>query len=120
MAMNAVMAAERALGCEPLDVSAENRGWDIESKDKETGGLRFIEVKGRRADARTVTVTRNEILRALNVPDAYILAIVLVSDGYAQEPRYVRRPFTREPGWNEESVNFKLKEFLDQSQVPLR
>ena len=51
---------------------------------------------------------------------AYILAIVLVSDGYAQEPRYVRRPFTREPGWNEESVNFKLKEFLDQSQVPLR
>ena len=50
LAMAAVMAAERRLGHEPRDVSAEKKGWDIESRDGATGHLRFIEVKGRHAD----------------------------------------------------------------------
>jgi len=43
-AMEAVMAHERALGSLPFDVSAEKKGWDIESRDPHTGRLRFIEV----------------------------------------------------------------------------
>ncbi|MGH9155574.1 MAG: hypothetical protein ACRD1K_07025 [Acidimicrobiales bacterium] len=40
-------------------------------------------------------VTRNEILHALNVPDAWVLALVEVSpDGPAGDRvRYLRRPF---------------------------
>ena len=60
------MALERALGYEPQDVSTENRGYDIESCDPKTGSLRFIEVKGRRADADSITITRNEMLAAFN------------------------------------------------------
>ena len=47
LAMDAVMAAERALGFEPRDVGSENRGYDVESRVPGTGKLRFIEVKGR-------------------------------------------------------------------------
>ena len=50
-----------------------------------TGRLRFLEVKGRVAGAKTVTVTKNEILTALNKPDDFILAIVEV-DGAALGP----------------------------------
>ncbi|MFO1161817.1 MAG: helicase-related protein, partial [Reyranellaceae bacterium] len=78
LAMDAVMAAERALGNQPRDVSAENRGYDIESRDPRAGHLRFIEVEGRHAEGREVTVTRNELLAALNAPQAFILALVRV------------------------------------------
>ena len=72
--MAAVMAAERALGHAPRDVSAERIDYDIESREDGAGRLRFIEVKGRAEGADTVTVTRNEILTALNRPDAFVLA----------------------------------------------
>ena len=104
MAMEVVMAHERGLGNEPRDVSSEDRGYDIESRNPATGRLRFIEVKGRRADARAITLTRNEILTALNAGSSFILAAVLVRDGVAQEPLYVPDPaplFGSEPGFNE-------------------
>src|SRR5581483_6560651 len=94
LALAAVMAAERRLGRDPRDVSAERRGYDVESRDPATGALRFVEVKGRAPGATTVTVTRNEIVVGLNTPEEYVLAIVEV-DGEAAEPRYVRRPFRR-------------------------
>ena len=103
-AMEAVMALERSLGYEPQDVSTENRGYDIESRDPKTGSLRFIEAKGRRADADSITITRNEMLAALNSADAYILAVVLVDGGFAHKPLYVPNPapvFGPEPGFNE-------------------
>ncbi len=82
--MAAVMAAERALGNNPRDVSAEKKGWDIESRDPRAGRLRFIEVKGRQADGREVILTKNEILASLNAPEAFILAIVQVEAGFAR------------------------------------
>ena len=104
-AMKAVMNWEKDLGFKPKDISAENRGYDIESRDPETGKLRFIEVKGRRADASGITITRNEMLTALNAGEAYILAAVLVENGYVQDPLYVNNPselFGSEPKFNEE------------------
>src|SRR5690606_25320881 len=103
LAMEAVMAAERRLGFEPVDVGAEKRGWDIESRDPKTGKIRFIEVKGRISGADTITVTRNEIIAGLNRPDSFILAIVVVN-GTAAEPRYVRRPFNKEPDFGATGV----------------
>ena len=118
LAMEAVIAAERSLGHEPRDVSAERVGYDVESRENGTGRLRFIEVKGRIEGAATVTVTRNEILTALNKPDAFILAIVEVTNDSAGVPRYVREPFKREPDFGVTSVTYKLSEFLDRSDRP--
>lgn len=111
-AMAAVMAAERARGFEPVDVSRLNLGWDIEARGP-GGELRLIEVKGRRAGADTVTLTANELLAALNAPDRWILAIVEVAeDGTAGAPRYVRNYPFREPMPGEAAVVLGLSELL--------
>lgn len=117
-AMRAVMESERALGFDPSDVSGDKRGYDIESKvPGATGHLRFIEVKGRVKGADTVTVTKNEILTALNKPEQFILAIVEV-DGDVATPCYVRQPFSREPDFAVTSVNYKLSELMAQGGPP--
>ena len=86
--MKMVMEAEIRLGFEPRDVSAEKCGYDIESRVPSTGKLRFIEVKGRVADATTVTVTRNEILTALNKPEDFILAVSQIENGQGKLALY--------------------------------
>ena len=111
LAMEAVMVAERALGHLPRDVSAEKKGWDIESRVP-AGHLRFIEVKGRHAEARDVILTKNEILASLNAPDAFHLALVRVASGFAHAPVYVQRFFQRELGFAETAVVFDLKELM--------
>ena len=117
-AMDEVMAAERRLGRSPRDVSDLKCGYDIESRDPATGHLLFIEVKGRHADAEDVIITRNEILTGLNKPDAWVLAVVLVDGTFVHEPVYVRRPFEREPGFNEIAVVFKLGDLLARGEPP--
>src|SRR5271157_4817649 len=117
LAMEAVMRAERELGFEPRDVSEENRGYDVESVIPGTGKLRFIEVKGRVVGARTVTVTKNEILTALNKPDDFILAIAVI-DGESVDLRYVRKPFAREPDFGATSVNYESDALLALSEEP--
>lgn len=117
IAMKAVMEAERALGYEPVDVSAENRGYGIESKIPGTGKLRFIEVKGRAAGSETVTITRNEILTGLNKPEDFILAVVEVN-GEMARPWYIQRPFGKEPDFGAESVNYSLRDLLNMAKEP--
>jgi hypothetical protein len=113
IAMDAVMEREKSLGNTPSDVANENRGWDIESRDGASGELRLLEVKGRSASQTTITVTKNEILKALNNPEHFILAVVLVSSDYFHEgPFYIHKPFTSEPDWNSTSVNFDLQALI--------
>lgn len=111
LAMKAVMDYESELGYIPRDVSAEKVGYDVESVIPETGSIRFIEVKGRVKGATTVTVTRNEILTALNKPDTFFLALVEV-DGEATTVRYVRHPFRKEPDFAATSVNYDIGELI--------
>ncbi|MCA9955164.1 MAG: DUF3883 domain-containing protein [Anaerolineales bacterium] len=118
IAMKAVMEAEITLGNHPKDVGQQKLGYDIESFDPETGRLRFIEVKGRRAGSPTVTITRNEILVALNQPNQFILALVEIENGQAKPPRYVRQPFHKEPDFGVTSINYNLNELLSQSTSP--
>ncbi len=68
--------------------------------------------------ATTVTITRNEIVTALNKPEDFILALVEVNGDYAADPRYVRRPFDKEPGFTEMSANHDLKKLLANSMPP--
>ena len=113
-----VMATERRLGFEPTDREFEKLGYDIESRVPSTGTLRFIEVKGRKSDAETITVTRNEILYSLNKPDDFILAIVEFLDETEHRVHYVREPFQREPDFGVTSVNYHLKDLINRAEPP--
>jgi superfamily II DNA or RNA helicase len=117
LAMDAVMAAERAKGHEVFDVSAEKCGWDITSYPPAVNGRqptpRHIEVKGRVVGADTITVTRNEILYAFNQADKFVLAIVFVRDNDTIDgPHYMANPFQREPDWGAASVNYSISDLL--------
>jgi superfamily II DNA or RNA helicase len=116
-AMEAVMAAERKLGFLPRDVSDQNLGYDIESSVPGTGLLRFLESKGRVRGAKTVTITKNEILTGMNKPDEFILALA-IHDPDKTEVRYVRRPFDKEPDFKATSVNYDLAALLALAKEP--
>jgi hypothetical protein len=107
-----VMKIERELGFIPVDREADKVGYDVESAVPSTGRLRFIEVKGRTADADTITVTKNEILYSFNKPDEYILAIVEFSGENAHRVHYVRQPFKREPDFAVTSVNYDMAQLI--------
>jgi hypothetical protein len=109
------MEAETRAGRVPEDVAALKCGWDVQSREPD-GRLRFIEVKGRAEGATTVTVTRNEIQKSLNVPDRWYLAIVEVNAGQAAEPVYLRRPFAFAPDPAATSVNYSIKDLLAQGE----
>ena len=113
-----VIETERALGYQPTDCEHDRLGYDIESRDPRAGRLRFIEVKGRLSGAQTITVTRNEILTALNKPDDYILAIVEFLDDGKHRVRYLRQPFRREPDFGATSVNYSFAELLARASEP--
>ncbi len=118
IAMTAVMDAERALGREPLDVSATRGiGYDIESRDSE-GRLVFLEVKGRVAGADNVSLTTNEIRKANNVPEQFRLAVVVVEKDEIQSLVYVRNFDYGQPGFAQTSAAYSLGSLLQQGQPP--
>jgi len=123
IAMAAVVAAEQARGFIVRDVSAEKCGWDITSRPPVNidGSIlpdRHIEVKGRSKGQSTITVSRNEVLYALNQADKFILAIVLVNtDNSFEGPYYIANPFTKEPDWAETSKNLDLAALLERATL---
>ena len=62
-------------------------------------------------------ITKNELLASLNAPDAFILALVRVVNGSAQEPVYVQRFFTRELGFAETAVVFNLDDLMSMAKT---
>lgn len=116
-AMAAVMAQEVRLGFKPVDVSDRRCGYDIESYVGD-GRLRLLEVKGRVEGADTVTVTKNEILVALNKPESYLLAMVKVpqDDDALCSVRYVEQPFHKEPDFGSISVNYSWQDLWAKGQ----
>jgi len=117
LAMNAVRQAEEARGCQVVDVSAQKCGWDITSYPPAIEGKqpesRHIEVKGRVKGASTITVTRNEMLYALNQAEKFVLAIVQVDENEQIDgPYYLRNPFDGEPGWGVSSINYNIGDLL--------
>ncbi len=100
-AVDAVLAAERALHRTPEEQAHNNPGFDVLTRAKDGPGVR-IEVKGRIAGADTFTITRMEVLTALNTAPDHRLALVSVSpDGPEyDELRYIGNAFQGvEPNW---------------------
>jgi hypothetical protein len=122
IAMQAVADAEQALGHQTFDVSADKCGWDITARPPMQDGKmppdRHIEVKGRAKGADTVTLSRNEILYALNQTDKFILAIVLVDGDEYDGPFYICNPFQHEPDFEVASVNYNLGDLISRARHP--
>lgn len=120
IAMQAVIRYEESRGHTIKDVSAEKCGWDITARppalpDGTLPPDRHIEVKGRAKGQEVITVSRNEILYALNQADKFWLAIVLVDGDNHEGPFYVKNPFTTEPDFGVPSVNYELKYLLSKA-----
>lgn len=120
LAVQTALSTELAWGHAPTEMEHNHPGYDIESRDGETGRLRFLEVKGKLEEYGTVTVSRTQILTALNKPDDWFLVIVPIAregEGETEtltpgEPFYLQRPFTQEPDFAATSVNFDLHALL--------
>ena len=99
--METVMDIEKSLGFNPIDVSNRHDkcGYDIKSAED-----RWIEVKAKKFDIPpvTVTITRNELQTALDNPNEFILAIVLVEGDKAKKTLYLKNPFGGEGRPNKE------------------
>ncbi|MCB5364295.1 DUF3883 domain-containing protein [Pusillimonas sp. CC-YST705] len=122
IAMQAVMDYETALDHTVKDVSAEKCGWDITARPPANadGSLpedRHIEVKGRAKGQDLITVTRNEILYALNQAEKFWLAIVIVDGESYEGPFYIKNPFTVEPDFGVPSVPYELKYLLSKAEA---
>jgi len=72
--MEVTMQYERDAGRKPEDVSKENLGFDVRSKDKK-GKPRYIEVKAR-AGVGAIALTQNEWFKAQRLADDYYLYVV--------------------------------------------
>lgn len=119
--MRAVMSIERQLGFTPKDVSADKCGYDIESHvpesmQGENPCLRLIEVKGRTSGSATVTVSKNEILCALNKRDSFYLAIVEV-EGNITRTTYLKDPFTSPPDFSAVSTNYNIDSLKANAEI---
>ncbi len=119
--MQAVIAHEQARGWQVVSVEKENRGFDLIShkphlEDPQTAiEVRFIEVKGRRPDAHTVCVSKNEWLTSLNKRSDFYLAIVVVDSDEPQEPLMIPDPVKGDPQFGVTSVNLAIKELATQA-----
>lgn len=76
IAMKTVMEYEVSVGWKPIDVSANNEGYDIRSISREEL-KRYIEVKGRSGSDGSVMVSENEMNRLAQLADAAWLYIVM-------------------------------------------
>ncbi|WP_369597940.1 helicase-related protein [Kocuria salina] len=119
-AVDATLAAERALGRNPVEMARNNSGYDIKSTDTD-GRVFYIEVKGRIEGSDTFTITTNEVTFAQTQGERHRLALVCVST-YGPERdqlRYVTGAFDHmEPSDTTRSLNEKWRDYWDRGRCP--
>ena len=111
LAVEAVLQLERQMGHTPKEMPPGFPGYDIESLTPE-GTLRLLEVKGKGPGTEVVTLSRTQILTALNKPDTWFLVVVETDGQRALRAHYIPTPFVREPDFGATSVNYSLRELL--------
>jgi C4-type Zn-finger protein len=91
LGMEVVMKYEKGAGRAPEDVSLENVGFDIRSKDNQ-GKVRCIEVKAR-AGIGAVALTQNEWFKAQRLRNDYYLYVVWkAAEGSTSIPIIIQNP----------------------------
>ncbi|MGO2091692.1 MAG: helicase-related protein [Microbacterium gubbeenense] len=119
-AVEATLAAERALGRVPEEMARNNPGYDIRSTDAECRVF-YIEVKGRIEGSDTFTITTNEVTFAQTQGNRHRLALVSVSttgDTHDQL-RYVTGAFDHmEPSDTTRSLNEEWRDYWDRGTEP--
>jgi len=73
--MKITMEYEQKQGRIPEDVSSQNLGFDIRSKDPYNNTIRYIEVKAR-AEVGAIALTQNEWFKALRFGNEYFLYVI--------------------------------------------
>ena len=115
-----MLAAERAIGRNPVEMPRNNPGYDIRSTDDE-GRIHYIEVKGRIEGADTFAITTNEVTFAQTQGERHRLALVQVSpDGPEHdELRYVTDAFAHlEPSTTTRSCNEEWRDYWNKGGPP--
>ena len=77
-AVDAVMAAERRLGRQPVEMPPNNKGYDIESQGRRRDPAGSSRSRDASPAPRRSPITRSEIGVGRNKPDSHILALVEV------------------------------------------
>jgi len=95
IAMREAMAYEEAHGWQPEDVSKENRGFDVLSRQCGGPGVRFLEVKGRAA-VGPIALTANEYRTARRLGEDFWLYAIF---DCGSSPRLVRVQDPARLGW---------------------
>jgi len=113
-----VFAAPRAPRCSRHSVTAASTDLVLASGVRGASSRPREAPKGCVESAATVTVTRNEILYALNKPDDFIMAIVELGKDGAHRIHYSLGPFRREPDFGVTSVNYDLAELPARAGEP--
>ncbi|MEH0147541.1 helicase-related protein [Corynebacterium sp. Q4381] len=119
-AVDAVIAAERALGRLPEEQDHYNPGFDIRSYDDRGIGF-FIEVKGRVEGADTFTITSMEVNTANTQKAQHRLALVRVSPlgPDHDEVRYVDNAFSHiQLSATTQSMNEKWRDYWSRGSAP--
>ena len=77
------------------------------------------EVKGRVDGADTLMITRQEIITSLHEPEKFIFAVVVVCNGFAGGPRYVRSALDeRDPPFDHDAIQFNMTRLLKRAERP--
>jgi superfamily II DNA or RNA helicase len=116
-AMERIMAIEKELGNNPIDVSADKEGYDIRSVTPHDE-YRFIEVKGRAAGIGLVTVTHNEMKVACNKKGQSFLAVVEIDDT-KQHVTYFKEWRKQPPSMSDHSATLELDGLRKETEVIL-
>jgi hypothetical protein len=66
-----------------------------------------------------VSVTKNEVLTALNKADDFVRGLVLVDGDRVEPPRYASPSFSGEPNLRAQSVNYDLPALLARATEPM-
>ena len=120
-AVAAVIAAERRLGRQPQEMDHNNPGFDIISRDPDTGIHYYIEVKGHKPTTPEIKVGLRQVRQGKQHPERFRLAVVEVPEDLDAVPMvgYLIRPFDGyDLHFAQASLPLKVSDLMTQAVEP--
>ena len=120
-AVAAVIAAERRLGRQPKEMDHNNPGFDIISRDPDTGIHYYIEVKGHKPTTPEIKVGLRQVRQGKQHPERFRLAVVEVPEDMDAVPMvgYLIQPFDGyDLHFAQASLPLKVSDLMTQAVEP--